>query len=85
MEKKADAQKARNQRLAKKMKKSVYTETEPDRFLSMTTKHTIRVTFTNYSNVLKRQFVNVKDCYDLEGAQLFAMSMNWQIVKIEQI
>jgi hypothetical protein len=50
-----------------------------------TKSHTLRVTFTNYSKILKRQFVNVKDCYDLEGAQLFAMSMNWQIVKVEQI
>jgi len=32
---KADAQRAQNQRLARKVKKSVYTETEPDRFLSM--------------------------------------------------
>jgi hypothetical protein len=52
---------------------------------AMETNHTIRVTFTNYSAILKRQFVNVKDCYDLEGAQLFAMSMNWQIVKVEKI
>ena len=48
-------------------------------------KHTLRVTFTNYSKILKRQFVNVMDCYDKEGAELFAMSMNWQIVKMEQI
>jgi len=47
--------------------------------------HTIRVTFTNYSAILKRQFVNIKDCPDFESAQLFAMSMNWQIVKVEQI
>jgi hypothetical protein len=45
----------------------------------------IKVTFSSYSKVLKKNFTNTKPFNSLEDAQLFGMSMNWQIEKSEEI
>lgn len=47
----------------------------------------IKVTFSNYSKVLKKFFpeVEIKIFKTLEDANLRAMALNWTIAKIEQV
>ena len=47
--------------------------------------YTLRVTFTNYSSVLKRSFVNVELQRSLDDARLRAAALGWTISKVEAI
>ena len=48
-------------------------------------KYTIRVTFTVYSTILKREFVNVELHRSMDDARLRALALGWTIQKIEEV
>jgi hypothetical protein len=43
----------------------------------------IKVTYTTYSKILDKSFVNVKEVKSMSDFNLFAMSLNLHITKIE--
>ena len=45
----------------------------------------IKVTFYSYSHELKKGFTNIEYYDETQDYELFAMAMNWQIVKVEKI
>lgn len=44
-----------------------------------------QVTFSSYSKVLNKSFINVEIHKSLDDARLRALALNWQIQSIEQI
>jgi hypothetical protein len=45
----------------------------------------IKVTFYYYSDLLKKGYTNIEYYNEYQDYKLFAMAMNWQIVKVEKI
>ena len=47
--------------------------------------YTIRVTFTCYSSILKRHFVNVESHRSIDDARLRASALGWTIAEVEAL
>ena len=47
--------------------------------------YTLRVTFTVFSKVLKKTFVNVELHRSMADANLRALALGWQIAKVETL
>jgi len=44
----------------------------------------LKVTFTSYSKVLKKDFVNIEIHRSMADANLRALALNWNIAKVEE-
>lgn len=44
----------------------------------------LKVTFTSYSKILKKDFVNIEIHRSMADANLRALALNWNIAKVEE-
>ena len=49
------------------------------------TEYTIRVTFYVYSDILKREFINVELHRSIADARLRALALGWEIQSVEEV
>jgi len=47
--------------------------------------YTLRVTFSSFSKVLKKTFLNVELHRSMADARLRALALGWQIAKVENL